>query len=152
VTARPTNGSRRTALGFPLAFAIIGLVVALAAGALYLYRDRGESTRLNETRTVHEFLTAVFLAGTPDRVAPYVCASWPPGDAITRTVAEVGTGVGVSWDEIRVITTREERANVSARLGLRSADDVRPGSFEQWRFSLVDEEGWRVCDARPFVA
>jgi hypothetical protein len=134
-----------------LVFAIIGVVVVLAATALYLLRSPDRGPRLDESQTVHEFLSAVFLAGSAERVGPYVCGSWAPDDALARTVAEVGPDVRVSWDEIRVISSQESRANVSARLGLRSVDDVRPGSYEQWRFSLVNEDGWRVCDARPFV-
>ena len=154
MAARSTGGSRRTASGagrFPLVFAVIGIVVVLAATALYVFRAQDRPPRLDEAQTVHEFLAAVFLAGTAERVGPYVCGSWPPEEAVARTVAEVGPDVRVSWDEIRVISSRESRANVSARLGLRSVDDVRPGSYEQWRFSLVNEDGWRVCDARPFV-
>ena len=36
-----------------------------------------------------------------------------------------------------------------ARLGLRQRDDLRPGSYAQWRFHLVKQDGWRVCEARP---
>jgi hypothetical protein len=127
------------------------VVVVLAATTLYLLRAANRGPRLDETRTVHEFLSAVFLAGTAERVGSYVCGSWAADEALTRTVAEVGPDVRVSWDQIRVISSRDDRANVSARLGLRSVDDVRPGSYEQWRFSLVNEDGWRFCDARPFV-
>jgi hypothetical protein len=59
--------------------------------------------------------------------------------------------VRVSWDEMRVISSDGTRANVRARLGLRYPDDKQPSAFSQWRFSIIDENGWHVCDARPFI-
>ena len=75
----------------------------------------------------------------------------PPADAIERTSAEIPRSVRVSWDEFAVVTSDTERMTIRARLGLRQSDDLRPGSYEQWRFHLVKQDGWRVCEARPFV-
>jgi hypothetical protein len=50
-----------------------------------------------------------------------------------------------------VVAKSDTKVTIRARLGLRLRDDIRPSSYEQWRFSLVKEDGWRVCEARPFT-
>lgn len=142
--------AHRTGRG-PLIFAIVGVAVALLAGGAYVYRQATAPPPLTPEETVREFLAAVFLAGDPTRVGTVVCASWKPEDAIDRTRKEIGADISVSWDQISVSVSDERRATVRARVGLRFKDDVRPAAYQQWRFDLVKENGWRVCDARPFV-
>jgi hypothetical protein len=132
-------------------FAVVALVVALLAGGAYLYRESTAPPKLTPEETVGEFLSAVFLAKDPTRAERVVCSDWDPADAVTRTVKEVGEGANVSWDDIQVLSSTENRISARARLGIRQADDTRPSIFHQWRFSLVQEDGWRVCEARPYV-
>jgi hypothetical protein len=132
-------------------FAIAGIVIALLAGGLYAYRDRTAAPVRTPEETVREFLVGVFVAADPERVRRVVCAGWDPADVITRTVGEVGWDVHVSWDGFATVVSFEGRTTIRARLGIRRAGEQQPGSYQQWRFNLVDEEGWRVCEARPFV-
>jgi flagellar basal body-associated protein FliL len=135
-----------------LIFAMLGVIVALVAGGLYVTRQIDGPQTLTPEQTVNEFLSAVFLATDTQRVGAVVCKSWDPNDAIVRTRQAVPEDAHVSWDEITVASTNDGRTTVRARLGLRLRDDSRPTSFEQWRFALVDEAGWRVCEARPLIA
>jgi hypothetical protein len=134
----------------PQIFAIVGIVIALAATGLYLGTRADPAPRLSPEETVREFLSAVFLASDAQRVGAVVCASWDPVDAIARTTREIDQGTHVSWDEVAVVTSSEDRASAKARLGLRLRDDNQISVRRQWRFNLVNENGWRVCDARPF--
>ncbi len=136
----------------PLIFALLGVIVALVAGGLYVTRQIDGPQRRTPEETVNEFLSAVFLGTDPERTGAVVCKSWEPNEAIVRTREAVPDGAHVSWDEVKVASTSDGRTTVRARLGLRLSDDSRPSSFEQWRFTLVDEGGWRVCEARPLIS
>lgn len=129
----------------------MGVVIALATTGLYLFTRADAPARLTPEETVREFLSAVFLAGDGQRVGAVICSSWDPSDAITRTTREIEDGAHVSWDQITVVSTNGDRVSAKARLGLRLRDDTQPSLYRQWRFSLVDENGWRVCEARPFT-
>ncbi len=144
-TPAPTVRSRSRA---PLVFAILGLLAALAVGGAYYYREVLARNELTAEQTVDEFLTAVF-AGDEARAADVVCASWDAEQAIQRTRAAIPTGANVSWDEIRLLSATEGRAVVQARIGLRPFSDEEISDHVGWTFNLVDESGWRVCEARP---
>jgi hypothetical protein len=145
----PESSTRRGRA--PLIFAIVGVVIALAAGGLYFVTRPGARARLTPEGAVQEFLSAVFLAGDGQRVGAVICASWDPSDAMARTTKEIEQGAHVSWDQVAVVATNGNKASAKARLGLRLRDDTQPSLYRQWRFSLVDESGWRVCEARPFT-
>ena len=144
-------GPKRSLGRAPLVIAVVGIVAALTAAGLLYLRNRAEPQMRTPEATVQEFLAAVFLAEDPQRVAEVVCTSWDPIDAIERTTGAVSPDVRVVWDGIGVVTTEPGRITVRARLGLREADEVRPSEMVQWRFTLVDQDGWRVCEARPLV-
>jgi hypothetical protein len=136
----------------PMIFAVVGVVVALAAIGLYVLRETTAPPQRTPVETVNEFLTGVFLSVSADRVAAVVCDGWEPTDAITRTSEEFPAGSHISWDDVAVVSESPTKVTVRARLGLRLQDETRPSSYGQWRFSLVAENGWRVCEARPFTA
>jgi hypothetical protein len=154
-TKPPDRGARPSGSPWigrtPLIFAIVGVVIALVAGGVYFYREASSPPTLTPEETITEFLAAVFLANDPARVGAVVCASWDPVDALTRTTKEIEADARVSWDEVRVLSSTQDRVSARARLGLRLRDDTKPTLFRQWRFSLVNENGWRVCEARPFI-
>jgi hypothetical protein len=130
-------------------FAVVGIAVALVMGGIYLARQTA-TPRLTPEETVDGFLGAVFLTSSADRLSRFVCGNWDPDDALSRTSKQVDAAARVSWDEIRVVSSDGSRANLRARLGLRLRDDVRPAVYQQWHFTLVNEDGWRVCEAQPF--
>lgn len=134
----------------PLVFALLGLLAALAAGGAYVYREVLGRADLTPEQTVDEFLTGVFSHNV-ERVAGVVCESWDAERAIARTTAAIPVGANVSWEELRVLEAREGRAMVRATLGLRPFYDEEISDTIQWTFNLVDEGGWRVCEARPLT-
>jgi len=144
--SRPAGAGR-----YPLVFAIVGVVLALAAGGLFWLKNSGQPERGTPDEAVRGFLAAIFLQTDRNQVGEFVCASWDPITAITRTVSQVDPQARVSWDNIVVLDSTEERANVLARLGYRYPDDTQPSVHRQWRFRVVNEKGWRVCDARLLV-
>jgi hypothetical protein len=145
-------GQRKPMGRAPVIFAIASLVVALVAGGIYVLRQVNAPPALTPAQTIDQFLSAVFLADDPTRVAPLVCSSWSGQEAFDRTSKQVGPGVHVSWADIRIVTTSDTEVSATALLGLRQADDKQPSAFKQWRFGLKKEKGWRICDASPFDA
>jgi hypothetical protein len=134
----------------PVVFAILGLLAALAAGGAYAYQQLWDRNGRSPEQTVDAFLTAVFnrdVAGTSE----VVCDDWEPNQAIARTLGAIPIGANVSWEEIRLLSTTEERAVVQATLGLRPFFDEEISDRIHWTFNLVDEHGWRVCEARPLA-
>jgi hypothetical protein len=131
-------------------FAILGILAALTASGAYVSREWLGRSQLTPEQTVDEFLTAVFAADT-ERVAAVTCDGWDPQQAIRRTRLAVPKGANVTWDGIRVLTADGERAVVRATLGLRPFFDEDVSDTVQWTFNLVDEKGWRVCEARPLT-
>lgn len=132
----------------PLFFALLGILAALAAGGAFAYREWWGRNELTPEQTVDEFLTAVF-AHDEERADAVICESWDPAQAVQRTTSAIPVGANVSWDDIRLLSASEERAVVSATLGLRPFSDEEISDSVPWTFNLVDESGWRVCEARP---
>jgi len=130
-------------------FAVLSVIVALVASGYYVQREAEKPPNLTPEETVNTFLGAVFTSADPEKVAPVVCSNWAPAEAITRTTKAVPEGAHVSWSEVKAVTSTEDRVTVRGVLGIRLADESRPSSFAQWRFTLVHEDGWRVCEARP---
>jgi hypothetical protein len=145
VVTRASKRSGRTSA----VFAALGIVVAMAAGGLYL-RQQVEAAGAPPPPepAVTAFLTAAFQARDPQAVAATVCSGWYAEDALARTLAEVGPGP-VTWDSIGVVSAGEQRAIAKARIHV---GQTATAQTEQWRFTLVLEGGqWRVCEARPFT-
>jgi hypothetical protein len=133
-----------------LIFAILGVLAALVVGGAYVYREYTGRSQLTPEQTVDEFLTAVFARNT-ERVGAVVCDGWDPEQAIRRTRAAIPVGANVTWDRIRVLSADDDRAVVRATLGLLPFYDEEVSDTVQWTFNLVDEGGWRVCEARPLT-
>jgi len=94
----------------------------------------------------------VFLQGDASKVKQFVCDRWAPGDAISWTKALADPEARVSWDTVVAISETEDDARVTARVRFRYHDDVAPSGEQQWRFDLVDENGWRVCNVGRIAA
>lgn len=141
---------RRSRSRTPLVFAILGLLAALAAGGAYAYREWWGRTDRTPQQAVDEYLTAVF-AHDKARAAAVICDSWDAEQAIRRTTSSIPTGANVSWDDLRLLSTTDDRSVVVATLGLRPFSDEEISDTVEWTFNLVDEGGWRVCEAQPLT-
>lgn len=131
----------------PLAFAVLGLLAALAVGGAYAYREWWGRNELGPEQTVHEFLASV-ITKDEERIAAVVCAGWDADQAIQRTRDAIPEGANVTWNDLRLVSAKDGRAVVRATLGLRPFFDEDISDMIPWTFNLVDEKGWRVCEAR----
>jgi hypothetical protein len=136
-----------------LAFGIVGIVAGLIAGGAIYYRQVTTDTPgPSPEQTVELFLAAIFEPeGGPEKVAPLVCEGWEPEAAIARVKSGLPRFVSVEWREIAVLSRDEGRAVVGATFALTPFLNPAPTDFPLWTFNLVDEEGWRVCEAQPVL-
>lgn len=142
-----------------IVFAVVGTVLALAAGGLYVYQHRDTAPTAAEVAhsspedAVRAFLSAVFLTQDVTRLPAVVCSGWNPANAMERTRAEFPiTDAPVVWESVRTISSDASEASVSARLGQPLNGAPRPSTYAQWHFALkAQDDGWHVCEARPFL-
>jgi len=135
----------------PVIFALLSLVLALGAGAVYALHRSTAPPELTPEQTVTEFLSAVFLSADPGRAGAVVCAGWSGQDAVDRTTQQVEAGAHVSWDNVRLIAIADTTASATAQIRQRLPDDKQPSVSVEWRFQLKKENGWRVCEASPLA-
>jgi hypothetical protein len=153
--AVPRKPRRAWTTWMAVTFAVVALLIAGGTIAVYATRPKPAANAVNvgtPDTAVRAFLSAVFLGDDASRLAPVVCSTWSPADALSRTRSMVDAQAKVSWDDLLVITTEPDRVTMTARLGLRLPDDVQPSVYQQWHFTVVNEQGWRVCDASPVAA
>jgi len=125
---------------------LAALLVGIGAGAAFLLYSRAtEIDRSTPTIAVHQFLRATFVDKNDDRVELFTCSQWTK----ERTVEVQGRfdpEVKVTWESVALQSQQERQAVVTARMRLVFQGFV---DFEDWRFEVVEDNGWRVCEAGP---
>jgi hypothetical protein len=124
------------------------LAVAGAGTAFLLYNRATEIDRSTPTIAVRQFLGAVFLDKSDDRVRLFTCSQW----TVSRTAeirGQIDPEATLSWDTIAEQSRFDGRAQVTAKLALRYPGELAPSGVLQWRFDVVEDSGWRVCGAGP---
>ncbi|MDQ7906935.1 hypothetical protein RB614_20695 [Phytohabitans sp. ZYX-F-186] len=140
------------------------LVLMLVAGALALfctggagiafvsYRDATEPDRSSPDVAVSNYLRALLVERNDVRVDLYACSSDEGLGAIRAFKEEIvererqhAIRIVVSWG---AMTTQElsGRAIVTTEIS-RTISDGSEKDLQNWRFDVVDENGWRVCGA-----
>lgn len=132
---------------------MIGAVVVtlVGAGAVFTYNEITRIDRSNPKFVLSEYLRAVLVRKDQVDAELYSCKD-DQGlapiralrDELDRRERDFGVSVAVSWgahegSEGTLTTDIKIVANRGA-----VAESV---STERWRFTLVDEDGWRVCGA-----
>ncbi|MGE5828765.1 MAG: hypothetical protein ACM30G_10445 [Micromonosporaceae bacterium] len=148
-SGRPRSG-RRGSLGPLLAFVIASVVLALAAGGVYRYRQRTAPDQGTPITSVHYFLTAVLVDHDTDAAGRVVCKGWTGEAGMTAMEGAVDPDVvRVTWDTPAVVRESDAGVQIQVRLRFRYPDDVTPSGEHYWIFDVADQGGWRVCGARP---
>jgi hypothetical protein len=145
----PPQRSRRTISRGKLLLIILiagGVLAVTGAGAAFLLYDRAtEVNRSTPTIAVHQFLSAVFVQRDDDRAKLFTCREWT-----TQRSAEArgrfDPEVKVKWERVTEQSREGKQALVTARLQLLWQGFA---DFQQWRFEVVKDNGWRVCSAGP---
>jgi hypothetical protein len=129
--------------------ALVGMVLAAGTGvAFVMYSRATEVDRSTPTIAVRQFLGAVFLDQSDERVRLFTCPEWTP-DRTAGMRRRFDSGVKVSWGAITEQSRVDNQAQVATKIGLRYPGELAPSGQQLWRFWLREDKGWRVCDAQP---
>jgi hypothetical protein len=125
---------------------VVGTLAASGAGAAFLLYDRATKIdRSTPAVAVDQFVHATFVDKDDDRVELFTCPQWTR--ARTAEVQEqFDSEVKVTLASVAVESQQEQQAVVMARMRLVFRDFV---DFQDWRFEVVEDNGWRVCGAGP---
>jgi hypothetical protein len=125
--------------------ALIAVVLASGAGVIGLlaYEKVAGPDRSTPTVALRQYLYAAFVEKSADRIALFACAQ--PDETVRAAPRMFDPEIDVSWGGLVEATRSGGRSLVRAQLKLSS------GGFTQvqaWEYELVDQQGWRVCQAR----
>lgn len=134
---------------------IAGAVALLCTGgagvAFVAYRDATEPDRSSPDVTVSNYLRALLVERNDTRVDLYTCSSSRLGairafkDDVEARERQHSMRIVVSWGALTVQET-PRGATVDTEIS-RTISDGTEKELQNWRFDLVDEDGWRVCGA-----
>jgi hypothetical protein len=121
------------------------LLITGAGTAFFLYNRATEVNRSTPTIAVHQFLSAVFVERDDSRTKLFTCSAWTKQRS-DEARARFDPDVKVKWESVTEQSRQGKQAVVTARLQLLWHGFA---DFQQWRFEVVEDNGWRVCDAKP---
>jgi hypothetical protein len=126
--------------------AVVGVFVLVAGGVGFvLYNRATEINRSTPTVAVDQFLGAAFVDKDNDRVRLFACPQWTE-DRTREIQGRFDPEVKVTWGSIVVQSRQGHQAVAIARMRLVFQGFV---DFQDWRFEVVEDNGWRVCSAGP---
>jgi len=125
----------------------IGVFVSLYDGATQIERTAPDAV-------VDNFLGAYLVNRNDEEAALYQCKAGGDFAAIqafrtdiTDREKEHSVGIRVSWTSFTV-ATNGDRGTVTTDL-TKATEDGMERIAKPWQFTLVDQDGWRVCGATP---
>jgi hypothetical protein len=157
----PKRG-RNWRLIFAVLAGVLGLLCVGGIGVGYAIYDR--ATQLDRSQpdlVVSSYLRALLVTRDDVQASLYACEGRSQLESIQgmreeieRREHELGVSITVSWGELQIDERSPDRTVISTDVR-RSAivDGVSQSVADRWRFTIVNEHGWRVCGAeRPAQA
>jgi len=125
---------------------LAALLVGIGAGAAFFLYDRAtEIDRSTPIVAVDQFVAAVFIDKDDDRVGLFTCRRWTT-ERTVKVRSRFDPEVKVTVANLTVQSQQGHQAVVTARMRVLFRDFV---DFQDWRFEVVEDNGWRVCEAGP---
>jgi hypothetical protein len=148
-----TPRSRRKRLWLAMALGIMALLCLGGVGVVVsLYDGATEIKRSAPDAVVDNFLRAYLVNRDDTQAALYQCKSNGNFAELKALRADIVSrekqytlGIRVSWTTL-TISTRDGQTTVSTEIR-RAITDGSERTSDAWRFSMVDQDGWRVCGA-----
>lgn len=141
----------------------VGLIVAIATAAAVLLCGGGGTAAFlalrntetgegaaNPTGAVIGFLNAVYIDQSGAKAAKLVCSAARDRKALDKRVAEVKKlsetydNPRFTWSPPTLTSQTAERAVVSTQVTMATADEKV--AHQPLTFTLVEKNGWRVCE------
>jgi hypothetical protein len=133
------------------AIAVVVGGVGLGTTLLYTYHKQTELDRSDPEVVLIRYLDATFERKDPAMAGLYTCSSPSGLAAINDLRADLERREKTFGVTIVVTSGRMTKDNTSIGTDLRITANkngaVESESSEPWRFTMKDEDGWRVCGA-----
>jgi hypothetical protein len=137
---------------------VFGIASAVCLGGLgfaYLTYDRAtQPDRSTPTLAVRQYVDSTFSSRDPGRAKLFTCDR-PHLDEVQQLLSDLQSRekrfditINVSLADM-TSTTRGSSGSVETdiRIDTPEADGSSSRSSQRWRFGVVKQSGWRVCDA-----
>ena len=146
--------SRRARLALALGAGMMALLCLGGVGVfIALYDEATEIDRTAPKAVVVSFLGAYFVNENDQEAAFYQCESGGDFAELTeyradtqRREQEHSVGITTTWSDLEEVTNGSTSV-VSAEL-VRTISKQGGRDSSSWQFTLVDQDGWRVCAAK----
>lgn len=125
--------------------AVAAFVLVAGGVGFVLYNRATEIDRSTPTVAVHQFLRATFVDKDDDQVKLFTCTQWTK-ERTGEVQRRFDPDVRITWEDVVLQSQQEHQAVVTVRMRLVFQGFV---DFQDWRFDVVEENGWRVCGAGP---
>jgi hypothetical protein len=148
-TARPRRTVRKVLL-VVLGIAVLG-AIGTAGAAFVAYDKATELDRSYPEVVVRDYVDALFIRQDDVRAHLYTCKDSGELTEIVRFRDELAKGESEGQPSQVIIGPRildEARATVRTELQIRmTSNGVTQKELQVWVFSMVEQDGWRVCGA-----
>jgi hypothetical protein len=153
--AKPRN--RRLRLFLAMGAGILALLCLGGVGVFVsLYDEATKIERSEPDAVVDNFLGAYLVNRNDEEADLYMCRSGGDFSQISAYRSDIAdreksysVGIRVTWTGLTV-STQGERGTVSTDL-TRTTTNQSGRDSQSWEFTIVDDDGWRVCGARPLT-
>jgi hypothetical protein len=156
--AVPTSGTPAApaASGAPKKRRRILLVVAIVVAFLVLLGgsigvvayDRATAIdRSTPEVVIRQFVGAAAIDHDLARANLFVCGQWSAADALTKMSLPTTPNLSINWG-VRSVTQNGDQAQADVRviLSVPAGDGAAFRDVHIWHLTLVNQNGWRVCD------
>jgi hypothetical protein len=147
----PAVGSAATRSGRRLRRVLLVVAVVLAcvvtvAGAfgIFVYDKATAIDRSTPTVAVRNYLQTALVDRDVARLALFVCSRWSPSEAMAALGERPDPSVRVNWG-VTSVQESGDRAEATVEITFSAAGNR---DVQTWRFAVVREDGWRVCDVK----
>jgi hypothetical protein len=153
----PKPKKRNTRLWVAMIGGILALLCLGGVGvAVLLYDKETKVDRAEPDAVVDNFVRAYVVDKNDNEVALYQCKTAADLGALSALRTEIldreknfKVHVSVSWSTLTVNAVSQAQKNVNADLTIAgsSGGKVISRRTESWSFTVLDQDGWRVCGA-----
>jgi hypothetical protein len=145
VGSAATRSGRRLRRVLLVAAVVLASVVTVAgAFGVFVYDKATAIDRSTPAVAVQNFLQAALVDGDATRLALFVCSRWSASEAMTAVGEKRDPSLRVNWG-ITSVQEAGDRAEATAQISFTAAGYR---DIQTWRFTVVREDGWRVCDVK----
>ena len=125
--------------------------LGVAGASLLTYHEATKLDRSDPEVVTDEYLRAVLVRKDAVGADLYACSDASRlapvralRDDLDRRERDFGVSIVVSWGAYE--RTREQLVTTLTIVAIKDGVE-QSGSEQRWRFTLVEEDGWRVCGA-----